>query len=190
MVRRALKNAIFYIAVLININCADAQDSPPIFIGGKDSISQLNINLLYKEISYSPQGFMTELQKETGLCYSGIGLFKFIIKKNGDVEIISFVGKLPQKLIDKVKGNIKSTKGLWISEIKNDKVVDSYPFLYFVSLDINLSDCPISELTNQINGFDIVHELSTVLGMYQSKDSFLVTQNGYILPVMKMSSIR
>lgn len=187
---RHVINWLILLVIYISPEFMFSQNNPPVFTW-KDSTITLNANQLYWRLS-DVRNIMSELRNENEPCYSGIGLFKFIVKQDGTIEITSFTGRLPSKLVEKVKQNIESTSQLWLPEIRNGIVVNSYPFTYLVSYDLNMGGCDSNKfMPNYLpEEVEIALELSKIFQMYEKKDSFLVTEKGYFLPVHNISSIK
>jgi hypothetical protein len=128
---------------------------------------------------------MSILSKIDGNCYYGLGVFTFVIHQDSSVEVKSFSGKLPQFLVDTIKKDIEATKGMWTLEKRNGYTTHSYPFIFYVMIDISTHNCDIDlekqphDLLDTRVGYDLAlafwnHDRNTT--------PILELPQGYLLP--------
>jgi hypothetical protein len=177
-----------------NIQLLSSQRVAPIFIGPDSSaVDNSNSKLfLYNVVTNIDRKLLSGIYSTNGPCYSGTGLFRFVVHQNTDVEVISFTGQLPLVLTEILKKRIEATSGMWTPEKRDGTTTHSYPILLFVTFDVVFGDCEKqnnSVITNQGNS-EIGYQLEKAFQSGKEDGSLLVVlPKGYLMPVLRFGAI-
>jgi hypothetical protein len=182
---RVIKTIIVFF--FLNTQLLSSQRVAPVFIGpDSNAASNSNSRLFLYNVTDIDNKLMRRIYTQNGSCYSGTGLFRFVVHQNTDVEVISFTGKLPDALVEILKKRIEATSGMWTNEKRNGITTHSYPILLFVTFYIGFHDCE-----DPNNDVPII---GNMLG-----EAFMVTKDngsqlielpkGYLMPVLRFAAM-
>jgi hypothetical protein len=192
-----IKKGIVILFFFFNIQFLLSQRVEPVFIGpdlnivssNKDS---LKLNFFLSNIANFDRAILNGLIMKNMPCYSGMGLFQFVVHQNTDVEVISYTGQLPQLLVETLKKRIEATRGMWIPEKRDGVTTHSYPILLFVTFNVIFGDCEKQRNTVNANQTDseMGEQLARALQTDKKDNSTLIIlPKGYLLPVLDFSAI-